>query len=133
VNQFRKQLARFMIVGIISTLLNFLVYCLSYNLGVDLVIAAVLGYITGLINSYHFGRIWVFEVNENTTRAAPLWFALVYAAGGGGMSGIVTFLDQLLGWDYRICWLLGTAFAFMNNFVGSKWLVFNGSNWKSGN
>jgi putative flippase GtrA len=131
-NQIRKQLTRFVIVGIASTLLNFLVYYLSYKSGANLVIASALGYIAGLINSYHLGRIWVFEAKENTPRAAPLRFALVYAFGGIGMSCIVMFINQTLGWDYRVCWFWGTSFAFVNNFFGSKWLVFNGSKFKGG-
>jgi putative flippase GtrA len=123
-SQIRKQLLRFMIVGTVSTLLNFLTYYLVYKAGVNLVIASVLGYMVGLINSYQFGKIWVFESKGNEAKYVLLRFALVYAIGGAGMSGIVEFLDQTLSWDYRICWFWGTAFAFTNNFVGSKLLVF---------
>lgn len=97
-----------------------------------MVMSAVLGYMTGLLNSYYLGQIWVFEINENTKWSTPLRFAVVYAVGGCSMSYIITFFNQMFELDYRICWLLGTTFAFANNFIGSKWFVFNSSRSKSG-
>lgn len=123
-NRIDRQLARFLIVGVGSNILNYLVYYLAYTPGAPLVIASALGYLAGLLNSYHLGRVWVFDVRANTAGIAPIRFALVYAIGGIGMSGIIEILDRTLGWDFRVCWFFGALFAFVNNFIGSKWLVF---------
>lgn len=119
-----RQLARFLTVGVGSNLLNFFVYYLAYTAGATLMVASVLGYLAGLLNSYHMGRVWVFDVRVNTARTTLIRFVMIYAIGGVGMSVIIEFLDRAMSWDYRLCWFLGALFAFVNNFFGSKLFVF---------
>lgn len=120
------ELIRFLFVGVGSNVINFMMYLAFYSVGVSLFMASILGYSCGLIFSYHFGRIWVFGrkfnvSNENLTR-----FVVVYAVGGIGMSALIEFLDRTTALDYRVSWFFGAIFAVINNFVGQKWLVFNG-------
>lgn len=119
-----RELVRFLIVGVGSNILNFLAYLMAVAMGAPLMIAAIAGYVVGLFNSYWYGKKWVFNAAKDVGRMAPLGFAFVYAIGGVGMSAIIEMLDRVWGLDYRVCWLFGAAFAFTNNFLGSKWLVF---------
>lgn len=127
------ELVRFLVVGVGSNLINFIVYFLAYAVGMPLVVAAGAGYLAGLLNSYYFGRNWVFNAGDIVVRTTALRFAFVYAIGGVGMSAIIETLDRTQGFDYRVSWLFGAAFAFTNNFLGSKWLVFNGREKHNGN
>lgn len=123
-NRTSAELTRFLVVGVGSNLLNFVVYVLAHTIGAPLIVASTAGYLAGILNSYHFGKIWVFDAANRTHNMTIVFFLLVYAIGGIGMSGIIEALDRYVGLDYRISWIFGAIFAFLNNFFGSKWLVF---------
>jgi putative flippase GtrA len=120
----KTEMLRFLLVGSASTLINYAIYLLVRNVGASLVMASVAGYVAGLYNSYHFCHRWVFHARQTLHSAALIRFAMVYLVGGAGMAAIIKGLDYLFVWDYRIIWFAGAAFAFANNFLGSKWLVF---------
>lgn len=99
-------------------------------MGFNIASATVLGYICGIFNSYYFGRNWVFKNNCGINEKRPLhlpqifrfWF--VYAIGGAGMALISAGLVHWYGVDYRLSWFFGAVFAFVNNYWGSKYVVF---------
>lgn len=132
-NGIHGELVRFLVVGVGSNLLNFFAYFLVHALGAPLVAASVAGYLAGLLNSYYFGRSWVFDAEDRIGRLAILHFTVVYAVGGIGMSVIIEMLDRTQGLDYRVSWVFGAVFAFTNNFLGSKWLVFKDRKTHDGN
>src|SRR3990170_8363754 len=112
------ELTRFLIVGIGSNLLNFVVYVFTHTIGAPLIVASTAGYVAGILNSYNFGKIWVFDAVNRTGNMTIVVFLLVYTIGGIGMSGIIEALDRYVGLDYRISWFFGAIFAFLNNFFG---------------
>ena len=56
-----KEVNRFIVVGIVSNVLNFLAYVFLYKIGIVIWIASIFGYIAGLVNSLYFGKTWVFN------------------------------------------------------------------------
>ena len=127
-----KEIRRFIIVGVGSNALNFLVYILLYRLGTTIWIASSLGYIVGLSNSFYFGKTWVFNSESVVFKHAIIKFILIYGFGGIGMVLIITMLDSLTAMDYRVIWFFGAFFAFLNNYLGSKIFVFPKENNKNG-
>lgn len=124
----KGEVLRFLLVGLASNLINYAIYLLVRNVGASLMMASVAGYAAGLYNSYYFGRRWVFNARQTQHGPAAFRFVIVYLVGGAGMAAIIEGLDHLFGWDYRVTWFAGAAFAFANNFLGSKWLVFKKGN-----
>lgn len=118
------EIKRFLLVGIGSNLINFLVYQMLYYLGLKLFLASLLGYIVGLIISYTLARVWIFGQKFASSRTLVLSFLLVYMVGGIGMSLLIVFLTMILGIDFRISWTIGALFAVVNNFCGQKFFVF---------
>lgn len=123
----RGEISRFLVVGLASNLINFAVYSILWNAGASLIMASIAGYMTGLYNSYYYGRRWVFEAQHTRHGPAILRFSFIYLIGGAGMAAIIKGLDHFYASDYRIAWIAGAVFAFTNNYLGSKWLVFYGS------
>ena len=124
----KSELFRYLFVGVGSNVVNFLVYLTCYGLGISLFLSSATGYSAGLVISYHFGRVWVFDHKFDVDKKNITKFLLVYAVGGLGMGVIIEYLDQSTGLDYRISWFLGAGFAVINNFLGLKWLVFKMGN-----
>lgn len=121
----KTEFLRFAITGVISNLINFLIYISAYVSFESIVVASSLGYLGGLSYSYFLGRVWVFNSLGRVTSKEIFMFFLVYALGGVGMVTIIHFSDVTFGLDYRLCWFIGASFAVVNNFIGSKFFVFN--------
>jgi putative flippase GtrA len=124
----KVEMLRFLLVGLGSNMINYIVFVLVLSVGASLMMGSVVGYAAGLYNSYHFSLRWVFRDRQTHRSATLLRFAVVYLIGGAGMAAIIKGLDHLYGWDNRVTWFAGAAFAFVNNFLGSKWIVFNKGN-----
>lgn len=127
-----NEIARYLIVGIGSNLLNFLTYSFLYIIGIEIFIASFLGYLFGLAISYTFGRIWVFGKKFESSKRTIISFMAIYFVGGLGMSILIFISTEKLGFDYRIGWLIGATYAVINNFFGQKFFVFSNSEVKNG-
>jgi putative flippase GtrA len=119
-----KQVYRFSLTGLLSVLINFIIYVVSYTIFKSLIVASIFGYSLGLINSYFMGRSWVFNAARKVYFNEILMFLAIYFAGGLGMTAIIYFSDLYFSFDYRLSWFVGAAYAVANNFLGSKFLVF---------
>lgn len=121
---FDKEISRFILTGIGSNVINFLVYVFVHALGASLFVSSLAGYGVGLFFSYHFGRIWVFGEKHKAGVKNISLFLAVYGIGGLVMSLIIEGLDRNTPLDYKISWVVGAAYAFTNNFLGLKYIVF---------
>ena len=124
----KVELLRFFTIGFQSNLINYAIYLSLSAIGVPLIIASIIGYAGGLYNSYHFGRHWVFKSKQKNHRTMAFRFFVVYLAGGVGMAATIEIMERFFDWDYRLAWFIGAAFAFANNFLGSKFFVFKKGN-----
>ena len=119
-----NELSRFVIVGTLSNLANFLIYKMLYLFGLSLFSSSVIGYSIGIIISYTLGRLWVFGKVYPSNCELFISFLLIYIVGGIGMSALIVTSSNIFNLDYRISWLIGATFAFTNNFLGQKFIVF---------
>ena len=120
----RNTFIRFAIVGVLSNILNFAVYVIVFLLSTNIVFSSVLGYSIGLFNTYLLGRIWVFNSEQPIQFKEIVKFLVVYFIGGAGMTLIIVWLNNELNIDYKASWIGGAIFAIVNNYLGSKYIVF---------
>ena len=118
------QIIKFVISGLLATLFNFFVYNLIFLLFNNLILASLSGYFSGLIISFLFAKFWVFQ-NNSERKVVKLFFifCLIYFFGALGMTLIIIFLNEILN-NHKISWFFGTLFAAFNNYLGSKYLLF---------
>ena len=119
-----RQFTRFIIIGFFSTFINYLFYLLSFQFLSNILYSSSIGYSAGIINSYIFGKKWVFKNKKNTSIFLIIKFLFVYLIGGIIMALIINFLFNI-GVEYRLAWCIGVTFSILNNFFGSKYLVFD--------
>ena len=119
------QIFKFGVVGIVSTVLNFFIYSIVYNLTLGINLASFIGYICGLFNSFYFSNNWVFTRSRyKTTHYAICLFVLIYFLGGLEMIIIINIVDKFIQ-NYKIAWICGAFVAAMNNYLCSKYLLFD--------
>lgn len=118
-----KQFNRYALVGIFSTLINYLIYNFLFLLSNLIVLSSAVGYLAGLINSYIFGKKWVFNSKERLYNKSFYKFIIVYSIGGL-LSTLTIFLLDKIHFQYVLSWFMGNGLAVMNNFLGSKLFVF---------
>ncbi len=121
------EIKRFIFIGLISTLINYLVYFFSIKITSNISLSSFLGYTLGLINSFIFGKKFVFNNLSKMNTQLITKFLLVYFIGGFGMTLIITFLSRF-NFNNQFSWIVGVTFSFVNNFLGSKLFVFHSKN-----
>ena len=121
-----NQFKRFSIVGFLSTLINFGFYYISYKIFESILFASIIGYFMGLINSYIFGKKWVFKSKKSNNIKIITKFIFVYALGAI-LSTLTIYVLNKISLGFSTSWLVGTFLAVLNNFYGSKFFVFKNS------
>ena len=124
INKHKIQISKFLIVGVFSSFLNFLVFKSIYLVTSNINLSSVLGYVIGLLNSFLFSSKWVFSNNRYIRLdKAFMIFVLIYALGGIEMTITINIIYKLSA-NHIIAWLFGACLAATNNFLFSKYLVF---------
>ena len=120
-----NQIVRFIIAGLISSSVNFLIYKAIYLISKKIILASFCGYLMGILLSFIFAKLWVFQDKSKKRIFQSFFiFCLIYFLGGLEMSLIIFFIDGLLN-DYMIAWFFGALIAAINNYFGSKYFLFN--------
>ena len=119
-----REIKRFILIGLISTLINYLVYILTIKIYSNIPLSSFLGYSSGLVYSFIFGKKYVFKDLSKINTKLITKFLLVYFLGGLGMTVIIYFLIEF-GLNYKAAWIFGLIFSVINNFIGCKLYVFN--------
>jgi putative flippase GtrA len=122
-----RQGIRFGIVGIMNTLLTFLVFVLLFRLmGMNEFIANGAGYVAGVINSFFWNKFWTFRsgVKSNSFKAKEvLLFLLVFAVS---LSLQMLLFKYLLSMHLlaELAEIIAMVLYTIINFTGNKLLTF---------
>ena len=119
-----NNLKKFILIGIISNIINFSVYFIIVIFFDSTLTGSISGYLIGLFFSFYFGRTWVFGKYFKSGYLIVTKFVLVYLFGLLLMSSSIELMTKYFLIDYRISWLVSASLVFCTNFIGSKWIVF---------
>ena len=119
-----QQILRFFVSGVIASGFNFISYWALYLIFKNLLFASISGYCIGILVSFIFAKLWVFKnsARQPIIKSFSL-FCLIYLLGGIEMSLVILFINQLID-NYKIAWLFGALIGSINNYLGSKYLLF---------
>ena len=119
------QILKFALVGLGSNILNFCIYSILYRLNLGINLASFIGYNSGLLNSFYFSDNWVFNRSTNKKINYALFiFVVIYSVGGLEMVIVTNIIDKLIQ-NPTIAWLCGVFVAAINNYLLSKYFLFN--------
>ena len=123
----KKELTVFVVVGVITVLIDFIVYIVLVEFRLsDVNVAKGVGFVSGTIFSYFMHRIWTF--GHKTHKPGTVWrYVLLYMSTLGVNVSINSFiLIFLLEFQFIIllAFLIATGASTILNFIGMKWFVF---------
>ncbi len=122
-----KELVRYVTNGLVATTVHYGV--LSFNLNTLAVpsasIANLIAAIFGITVSFLGNRYFVFYKTEDALLKQALKFSSLYGAIAV-LHAIVLFVwSDWMGFDYRVGFLIATAFQISLSYLGNKKMVFN--------
>lgn len=129
------QLAKFIVVGVLNTLvdlgvLNLLIFVAGITLGPLYVVFKSISFVAAVSNSYVWNKYWTFESGNKDTKEIAQFFAVSIvgffinvgiASAIANFVSIAGFSDQLMA---NVGALSGTILGLIWNFLGYKFVVF---------
>lgn len=127
-NTLLAQLAKFGIVGVLATVIDFgVMNLLHYGLHFDLLVSNTCGFIVSLIFNYLASMKYVFSHRAGMSRRREFIIFVVLSVIGLLLNdGIVVTLNSLLGLEANIAKICATALVMVYNFVTRKVLLDGG-------
>ncbi|MCM3631362.1 GtrA family protein [Paenibacillus glycanilyticus] len=125
-----KQFVLFNMIGLLNTLVDFIVYSLLVWAGLYVLPAQVISYSAGMANSYMLNSMITFkeatkkESGSKADRSQAVRFIVLNAAVLGVSMLLLYELTEAAGLGPLIAKLLATGVTVVLNFAGSKWWVF---------
>lgn len=132
-----RQFIRYMLVGVMNTLVTLIVIFLCKSiLDVNIWISNALGYVAGVINSFVWNKLWVFNSTKGGVHGEALRFVIGFAVCYALQFGVTWCLNALIGdleWNlldfftisgYGVATLLGMVIYTLANFVYNRAVTF---------
>lgn len=116
------QLAKFGVVGVVATVIDFgVMNVLHYGMHLDILIANTAGFIISLIFNYLASMKFVFEHREGMSRRREFAIFVVLSIIGLLLNdGIVVALNKGLALEANLAKIAATALVMIYNFVTRK-------------
>ena len=119
----RVEFMKFAFVGIISTIINLLIYVGLYNKTNLIIVSSIIGYTFGLMNSFLLSKYWTFNSSKKIDFRIIFSFLTVYLFSGIWGTLFIYLFDKLLN-NYLLAWFIGTIFIASSNYIGLKRFTF---------
>lgn len=118
-----SQFVRFIIVGVLSTIVNYAIYIALLWVSIPYIVAMVAGFVAGTIAGFRINKVWTYGVARGEAGFFGAYVA-VYAVSLLLGMGFLWALVEMLLLDPRIANILTIGLTTMTNFIGTKLLVF---------
>lgn len=119
------QFIKFNIVGIMNTAVDFAIFVLLTSVfGLHHMIAQVISYSCGIVNSYLWNKFWTFKQKRAFSSSEALKFLIVNIISlGVSLIFLYIFRDRA-GLSVLVSKVIATMFSLVVNFAGNKFWVF---------
>jgi putative flippase GtrA len=102
-----------------------LLYILTEWLGLHYLLSTLLSYSVGLLITYAFSILWVFDYRSVESRALEFSVFAVIGVMGLGLTSLCMWLfTSGLGFHYLWSKIITTIIVFVWNFIMKKFLLF---------
>lgn len=123
-----KDILLYLVFGVLTTIVNYLVYLPCYNLlGWSAGVSNVLAWVIAVAFAFVTNKPFVFKSHDWTWKTVgPELSKFVGCRIGSGVLETVILLlcVDILGWNGNVWKLITAALVIVLNYIGSKFLVF---------
>ena len=122
-----KMVHKFLLLGVLSTLIDYILYSSAILLGVNYVIAIILGYSAGLLANYIIGRKFIFTSGHKLKSSKHEFIAVVVIAVLGALFTIAivkTLSYSLFHMDPLLSRPIAIVIVFFWNYFARKIFVY---------
>ena len=116
---------KFGMVGVINTLVNWIIFFILNALGMYYIVANIIAYILGTVNSYLWNTLWVFKYKDKASTETTIKFIILNLIGLGLNTGILYVLVDLCNLNKFIGLVITTAIVMIINYIVNKLWVFS--------
>lgn len=124
-----RQIRRFLVIGVLSVLIDFAVYTLLTNLGLLTSASKAVSYISGMIFGFIGNKLWTFQ-SARRSGSEPATYLVLYTVTLG-VNVLINSLGLFLLDGYLapklakgLAFLAATGVTTVLNFIGMKWVTF---------
>ena len=118
-----RQEFRFIIVGILNTIVGYGVYALLVFVGLNYLIANTISTIIGVIHSYIWNRLYTFKSNNKVKTEVPRFIGVYLLSYIIGMITLYIFKD-ILNISSYIAGFINLFITTLVSFFGHKYFSF---------
>ena len=132
-----RQFLRYLVVGVMNTLVTLIVIFLCKSVfDINIWVSNALGYVAGVINSFIWNKLWVFNSRSGAVKGEMFRFAIGFAVCYSLQFAVTWVLNQMLGgleWDllgvftmsgYGLATLVGMVCYTLANFIFNRLVTF---------
>ena len=116
---------KFGMVGVINTLVNWIIFFILNALDMYYILANIIAYILGTVNSYLWNTLWVFKYKDKASTETTIKFIILNLIGLGLNTGILYVLVDLCNLNKFIGLVITTAIVMIINYIVNKLWVFS--------
>ena len=122
----RRELPIFIVIGIITVLIDFSTYRGLIWSGLNVDAAKAAGFLTGTVFAYAANRMWTFGHKQHAKGSLWRFISLYAVTLAGNVCINALALNGLSGFkgSVQVAFLLATGTSAMINFLGMKFYVF---------
>jgi putative flippase GtrA len=121
---FIKQSIKFIIVGIINTLVTYLTFkILTLLFSINDIISIIIGYILGVINSFILNKIWTFKSKIMSIKEM-IFFIIIFIISLVLKIVAYRILKEKILLQKDIAFFIGMAIYTSTNFLLNKYITF---------
>lgn len=124
-----KQIRRFLVIGVLSVLVDLAVYLLLTRLGLQTHLAKGISYLAGMVVGFIGNKYWTFE-SARRSASEPITYLLLYATtlavNVAVNAGVLRVCADLLppAWNQAWAFLMATGVTTVLNFLGMRFVTF---------
>lgn len=121
-----KEIYKFLIVGSSSVLLDFIIYRILVNNGLDISLSKLLSFVSGSVFGFILNKYWTFNSKKKTFREI-IYYIILYTITAYLNTGVNKFVLGLYT-NTTFSFLCATGVSTVINFLGQKFIVFRKNN-----
>lgn len=115
---------KFGLVGILNTLINWILFIILNSLGLYYIISNIIAYSISTLNSYLWNSKWVFKYSGDNLKETSLKFIILNIIGLILNTIILYLLVDIVGLHKLIALIITTGIVMILNYFINKVWVF---------